>query len=110
MDGETLRSEIEDRDDRISQIDSFLPKTLESLIDHQIVTLKSGPVYREEWVEIPADSWSYTRTGELIIRFNDQYFKLDVRFDSWDEYAWCLRGSINEVRKVPVQRMTWEEI
>lgn len=118
MDADLLRREINHRDERVKDIDGFLPNTLSSLEEHKMIKIPQGFIWCQEFVDTQEDdSWgSTTRQAEMVIRFtphgegDDQYFKLDLKFDSWEDREWYIYGDIKEVRQVPVQRMIWEEV
>lgn len=123
MDSQTLERLIEKRDETVRDLGRFLPTTIKSLLDGQKVTLFDGIVVSKIDEEFKGrrdtnNDW-YTEDldrRELVLSVVDndveQFFKMEVYYDSWDNGVpdeWKIDETV-EVQKVPVQKFVWKEV
>lgn len=123
MDSQTLERLIEKRDETVRDLGRFLPSTISSLLDGQKVTLFDGIVVSKIDEEFkarggPSNGWYAEDLDrrELVLSVVDndveQFFKMGVYYDSWDNGdpdEWKIDETV-EVQKVPVQKFVWKEV
>lgn len=124
MDIQTLETLIDHRDESIRDLGRYLPTTLASIIDgHKVTLFDSVSLRKIDEVPISPDAWTDYSGGwgyedvskrRIIVAVEDsdieQYFMLDVYFDSWDNGEvdqWVVKN-VNEAQRVPVEKYEWK--
>lgn len=124
MDTQTLETLIERRDESIHDLGRYLPTTLASVLDgHKVTLFDSVSLRKVDEIQTSPDAWERHAGGwgyedvskrRIIIAVEDsdteQYFMLDVYFDSWDNGEvdrWVVKN-ISEAQQVPVEKYEWK--
>ena len=113
-----LMDMIRRRDERIAEVDKYLPKTLDTLSSRGPVQLENGNAMRlVEKGDHIKQGWDVAHENWIVVvetkRGDKHYFKIPVYYNSWDDGsldAWEHDGAIVEVNKVPVTTYKWEEV
>lgn len=121
METEVVIDLIQRRDQTIRDLDRYLPNTMKTILDGGMVTLFDGITMRKiEATPIPQDPSDYYNDSRkevvvFAVKNNDteEYFRVLVEYDSWDNGQpdeWTLRAGMEKVQKVPVERYEWKVV